>query len=145
MMRASLLTIAHLRAVATLEKMVFAEPWSEQSLTLLCGEGGFGVVLFDDAENVLAYGGMLTVLDEGQITNIATHPDYRRRGCGACVLQTLIEQARARGLSTLSLEVRESNAAAIALYQRFGFEIVGKRNHFYTAPREDALVMVCNL
>ncbi|MBQ3063364.1 MAG: ribosomal protein S18-alanine N-acetyltransferase [Clostridia bacterium] len=145
MMRAVLMTPAHLRAVAELEQLVFEEPWSERSLALLCGEGGFGTVLLDDRGNALAYGGMMTVLDEGQITNIATHPDYRRRGYAACVLQALLSGARARALRTLSLEVRESNTAAIVLYTRFGFEIVGKRNHFYTAPREDALVMVCDL
>ena len=140
-----LITEKHLPAVAALEEAVFAEPWSEQSLALLCGDSGFGAVVTDGAGDALAYGGMMTVLDEGQITNIATHPDHRRKGYAAAVLQCLLDEARARGLAVLSLEVRESNAPAIALYTRFGFEVVGKRANFYTAPRENALVMVCHL
>lgn len=140
-----LITMASLPAVAALEEAVFTAPWSERSLALLCGDRGFGAALFDDAGNALAYGGMITVLDEGQITNIATHPAYRRKGYAAAVLARLLDEARTRGLATVSLEVRESNAPAIALYTRFGFEIAGKRNNFYAAPRENALVMVCQL
>ncbi len=144
-MMVQLITTVQLPAVAALEQAVFEAPWSQESLSLLCSENGFGAVVSDDAGNALAYGGMLTVLDEGQITNIATHPHYRRQGYAAEVLQKLLAEARARALTTVSLEVRESNAPAIALYTRFGFDIVGKRNHFYTNPREHALVMVCHL
>lgn len=144
-MMAQLMTAADLPAVAALEQAVFQSPWSQRSLSLLCSESGFGAVVSDDAGNALAYGGMLTVLDEGQITNIATHPRYRRQGYAARVLKRLLAEARARALTTVSLEVRESNVAAIALYTGFGFDIVGKRNHFYTNPREHALVMVCHL
>lgn len=144
-MTAKLIQAEHLPLIAALEQTVFGEPWSEQSLALLCTEGGFGVLVLDGTDTALAYGGMLTVLDEGQITNIATHPDHRRRGYAAAVLGKLLDEARARGLATVSLEVRESNTPAISLYTRFGFEIAGRRNNFYTAPREHALVMVCYL
>ena len=144
-MTAKLIQAEHLPLIAMLEQTVFEEPWSEQSLALLCTEGGFGVLVLDGTDTALAYGGMLTVLDEGQITNIATHPDHRRRGYAAAVLGKLLDEARVRGLATVSLEVRESNTPAISLYTRFGFEIAGRRNNFYTAPREHALVMVCHL
>lgn len=144
-MTAELIKAEHISLVAKLEQTVFEEPWSEKSLALLCTEGGFGVLVLDGTDTALAYGGMLTVLDEGQITNIATHPDHRRRGYAAAVLGKLLDEARARGLATVSLEVRESNTPAISLYTRFGFETAGRRNNFYTAPREHALVMVCHL
>ena len=134
----------HLLGVAALEKKVFATPWSEKSLELLCTENGFGFVALE-GDTVTAYGGMLTVLDEGQITNIATHPNYRRQGLAAKVLSALLEQARAKGIASVTLEVRVSNQAAIALYQKFGFSVVGKRVRFYTHPTEDALIMQCTL
>ena len=138
------LAMQHLAGVAALEKAVFSHPWSERSLELLCGETAFGFVALE-GEDVTAYGGMLTVLDEGQITNIATHPNYRRQGLAAKVLSALLEQARAKGILSVTLEVRASNTAAIALYQKFGFSAVGKRPRFYTHPTEDALIMQCIL
>lgn len=133
-----------LEQIAALESASFVHPWSREALELLCGDTAFGFVIFEGGRAV-AYGGMLTVLDEGQITNIATHPDYRRRGFGAAVLSALLEEARARDLAFVTLEARESNFPAIALYQKLGFETVGHRPRFYTAPVEGALVMQCNL
>ena len=145
-MRVELIESRHLKGVAALEALCFTAPWSEQSLSLLLGEAAFGMVAVKtEADTPVAYVGMMTVLDEGQITNVATHPDYRRRGLAAAVLMALLAEARARGLATVTLEVRESNAAAIALYEKHGFSVVGKRNHFYQNPREHALVMLCNL
>ena len=135
---------AMLPQLATLEETVFSSPWSAKALELLCSETAFGFAVVRE-NGPVAYGGMLTVLDEGQITNIATHPDHRRHGYAAVVLESLLEEARARGLVTVTLEVRESNAPAIALYEKFGFAIVGRRPRFYTAPVETALVMQCNL
>lgn len=136
----------HLAGVAALEALCFAAPWSEQSLSLLLTDAALGMVAVEqETDTPVAYVGMLTVLDEGQITNVATHPDHRRCGLAAAVLAALLAEARARGLTTVTLEVRESNAAAISLYEKQGFAVVGKRNHFYQNPREHALVMLCNL
>lgn len=138
------LTAAHLGAVEALEKEVFPHPWSAEALALLCGDSAFGFVCEKEGE-LLAYGGMLTVLDEGQITNIATAPAARRQGCGEAVLTALLEEARARGLAFVTLEARVSNEAALGLYEKLGFRVVGSRPHFYTAPVEDALLMQCDL
>ena len=130
-----------LDGVAELEKLCFSQPWSAKSLELLTKEGiGTGVVCRCDGI-VCAYGGMLVAVDEGQITNVATDPDFRRRGFAAAVIGELLAVAQSRGLREVTLEVRESNAAAIALYRRFGFESVGRRPNFYTHPVEAALVM----
>ncbi len=141
----------HLSQVAEIEKHCFSEPWSERSLELLLegqdrvgnGSGVGFVCLVPDGEGqtVCAYGGMLCVLDEGQITNIATHPEYRRKGLGHRIVASLVEYARRNGLVTISLEVRESNTAAIELYKKFGFEMLGRRPNFYKAPTEAALIM----
>ena len=137
-------TAEHLSALEMLERDVFAHPWSAKALSILCTDTAFAFLCEQDGA-VLAYGGMLTVLDEGQITNIATAPGARRRGCGAAVMEALLGEARARGLSTVTLEVRVSNLPAISLYEKFGFHAVGKRKNFYSAPVEDALLMQCDL
>ena len=84
----------------------------------------------------------MVAVDEGQITNIATHPDYRRRGYGRAVVEALIKYAKNNGLDSISLEVRESNKPAIELYSQLGFKIEGKRKDFYVKPTEAALVMI---
>ena len=141
-------TPAHLEGAANLERLCFpAAPWSAQSLELLTNEGiGVGYLLTDPADGtVVAYGGMLITVDEGQITNIAVHPDHRRRGAGRLLMDAIEADARRRAFNLLSLEVRVSNEPAIALYRAYGFEVAGVRRGFYTAPREDAYVMLKNL
>ena len=139
------LTEKTLDGVAELEKLCFSQPWSASSLELLTREGiGVGMVCRCDGI-VCAYGGMLVAVDEGQITNIATHPDYRRQGYGKAVVESLIKYARNNRLESVSLEVRESNRAAIELYSSLGFKTEGKRKDFYTKPTEAALVMVLRI
>lgn len=131
-----------LDGVAELEKLCFSQPWSKNSLELLTKDGiGVGMVCSCDG-TVCAYGGMICAVDEGQITNIATHPDYRRRGYGRAVTEALIKYAKNNGLDSISLEVREANVAAIAMYTSLGFKLEGKRKDFYTKPTENALIMV---
>ena len=131
----------HLAALAELERLCFSEPWSEHALRLLLGDGAIGVVLTEQGR-VVAYGGMTTVLDEGSVTNIAVHPEARRRGYGRAVTQELIRRASACGIRTVFLEVRESNTAARALYASLGFAECGVRRGFYRHPTESAIQMV---
>ena len=139
------LTVDALDGAAELEKLCFSQPWSRNSLELLTKEGiGVGMVCRCDGI-VCAYGGMLCAVDEGQITNIATHPDYRRKGYGKAVVESLIKYAKNNGLDSISLEVRESNKAAIELYSSLGFKVEGKRKDFYTKPTEAALVMILRI
>ena len=131
----------HLASVAEMERVCFSQPWSEKALELLLGDDGVGFVCL--AEGVVtAYGGMMLNPWEGQVTNIATHPSYRRQGYGKAVTEALLKEAEAKGVEQVSLEVRISNAGAIALYEGLGFEAVGRRKGFYQNPREDALVMI---
>lgn len=137
------LTEEHLAAVAALEQLCFAEPWSESALKLLCHNAGLGVVIPAEEGNAVAraYGGLTHVLDEGSITNIAVRPDMRRQGLGRAVVVALLDRAVEVGVTDVYLEVRISNAAAIALYCSLGFETVGTRKNFYKLPTEDAYVM----
>ena len=144
-------TPAHLNGAAELEKLCFSSPWSATSLELLTNDGiGVGYLLTvpnaPGAEpTVAAYGGMLITVDEGQITNVAVHPDHRRKGFGAAIVHALLRHAKDARLESVSLEVRASNTAAIELYKRAGFAEAGRRKGFYTKPTEDALVMVCKI
>lgn len=136
------LTEATLDGAAELEKLCFSQPWSKTSLELLTKDGiGVGMICSKDGK-VCAYGGMIVAVDEGQITNIATHPDYRRQGYGRAIVEALIKYAKMNGLDSISLEVRESNKAAIDLYTKLGFKVEGKRKDFYTKPTESALIMI---
>ena len=139
-MRIVRLNAEHIPHVAEIERLCFSMPWSEKSLELLTGDGGVGFVAVCDGR-VAAYGGMLTVLDEGQVTNIATHPDFRRRGAAKAVTDALSEYGRKNGISFIYLEVRKSNNAAIALYEGCGFLALGERKNFYSNPTEDAVIM----
>ena len=136
------ITEAHIDGIAELEALCFSSPWSKKSLELLLNDGiGVGFVCSRGGK-VCAYGGMLCAVDEGQITNIATHPDCRRQGYGRAVVEALIKYASNNHLDSISLEVRESNEAAIKLYSSLGFKVEGKRKDFYTKPVESALVMI---
>jgi len=130
----------HIPDVARIERECFSEPWSEKSLEMLTGGTGVGFVAEADGRAV-AYGGMICVLDEGQITNIATLGEYRNRGYARSVLDALADHARKRGISCIHLEVRASNAAALHLYESVGFECIGVRRMFYSKPAEDAILM----
>ncbi len=140
-------TPAHLEAAAALETLCFSSPWSAKSLELLTNEG-IGVAYLctePGGDAITAYGGMLITVDEGQITNIAVHPDHRRKGLGLTIVRALLRHAKDCRLDSVSLEVRASNEAAIALYRQAGFTEAGRRKGFYQRPTEDALVMVCQI
>ena len=89
---------------------------------------------------VLGYAVLSAVLDEGNLDNIAVAPEYRRRGVADALLGALTGFGR-ECLALLTLEVRASNAPAIALYEKHGFAAVGRRKNYYSAPREDAVLM----
>lgn len=135
------LSAEHIAEVAYIEELCFSIPWSAKSLELLIKDKNVGFVAFCDGQ-VVAYAGMITVLDEGQITNIATHPDYRRRGIARSLMHEIDGYAEDNALSLLSLEVREQNVAAIALYSECGWEKAGIRKNFYSSPRDNGVVMI---
>jgi ribosomal-protein-alanine N-acetyltransferase len=130
----------HLSAVAEIEQISFSDPWSVESLELMLGEQAMGLVALEDGR-LLGYVGMMCVLDEGQIINVATHPDARRRGVGRALMIAIEQSAKERGIVFLSLEVRESNAAARSLYSSLGWVECGIRKNFYSKPTENACIM----
>lgn len=134
----------HIGEVARIEELCFSEPWSEKSLLMLTKNNGIGFVVTVE-DKVVSYGGMLCVAEEGQITNIATHPEYRRNGYGEAVVNALIRHGKVSGLQEIYLEVRVTNQNAIDLYAKLGFERVGERKNFYRDPVENAAIMKITL
>ena len=128
--------------VAEIEKACFSKPWSRQML-LDAMENLSAAVIVAQGENgvILGYAGLTVVLDEGYINNIAVLEEYRKQGVASALLDVFIRFAEANDLAFLTLEVRASNAPAIALYGKHGFEEVGRRKNYYDAPKEDALLM----
>jgi len=90
---------------------------------------------------LIGYAGLWAIEDEGHITNVAVHPDYRRMHLGSILVDMLIAQTRLEGLKRFTLEVRVSNQAAIALYEKFGFVSAGIRKGYYEDNNEDAMIM----
>lgn len=131
---------AHVKAVADIECACFADPWTEDGLREeLDNSCARFLTAVDETGTVTGYIGCHTVLDEGYIANVAVSPDFRRLGIGRALVDALLAQSA--DLAFLTLEVRVSNAPAIALYTGCGFQPVGTRKKFYSHPTEDALLM----
>ena len=131
----------HVAAIAQLEKQCFSDPWSENSVASeLNNPLSLWLVALDGA-TVAGYVGSQSVLDGADMMNIAVHPDYRRRGIARELVTGLADALAEKGVKSLALEVRQSNAPAIALYEQLGFQQVGLRPNYYRNPRENALIM----
>ena len=133
----------HLEELEKLERLCFSRPWSRKMLAeeLENQCAAFLVAQDGDTGKVVGYAGLLVVADEGYITNVAVFPEQRRRGIAGQLLQVFLNFAEANHLAFLTLEVRPSNTAAIALYESFGFRQAGRRKNYYDLPKEDALIL----
>lgn len=135
------LTEALLPSAAELERVCFIHPWSEAALRESLETGRAVFLAAVEGERAVGYLGMEYVLDEGSITNVAVLPEKRRQGVARRLLEELLREAEKRFLATVTLEVREGNLPARALYEGLGFLPVGKRKNFYRDPTEDAVLM----
>ena len=133
----------HLQALEKLEKICFSRPWSGNMLKEELENDCAAFLVAEDPQSgeVLGYAGLLVAADEGYITNVAVFPEYRRQGIAGELIKVFLRFARAHHLAFLTLEVRPSNAPAIALYEGFGFREAGRRRNYYDLPKEDALIM----
>ena len=131
----------HVAQIAELEKICFSDPWSENSIASeLDNKLAFWLVALE-GDTVAGYIGSQTVLDETDMMNVAVHPDYRRMGIAEALVTGLVEALKEKKSHCLTLEVRASNAPAIALYEKLGFLEIGRRKNYYRNPREDALIL----
>ena len=132
---------SHLAGVAELERLCFSAPWNEAMLEeeLYNDTASFIVAEGEDGQ-VLGYAGLHVILDEGYIDNVAVRPTCRRQGIADRLLDVFCRFGQAN-LAFLTLEVRPSNTAAVALYEKHGFQEAGRRKDYYENPREDALLL----
>lgn len=132
---------AHVLQVAELEKLCFSMPWSENAISgELTNPLSLWIVAIE-AGKVVGYVGSQSVMGEADMMNLAVQPEYRRKGIGRGLVQTLVHRLSKNGVYSLTLEVRASNETAITLYRNLGFAQVGRRPNYYTNPREDALIL----
>ena len=132
----------HLRSVLRIESQVYPRPWSLglfMSELALRSTRAYYVARVDG--EVVGYGGLMVVADDGHVTTLAVHPEWQRRTIGTRLLLALAGEALRRGATSLTLEVRMSNGPAQDLYRRFGFAPAGVRRGYYVETNEDALVM----
>ena len=132
---------ADIDAITEMEQLCFTDPWNRD---MVAAEfSGLNPVKYYGAEaggRLVGYAGIWTIAPEGYITNVAVHPDFRRRGIASMLLDELIADCTEKGCTDITLEVRVSNSPAIALYESFGFESAGIRKRYYS-DGEDAYVM----
>ena len=131
-----------IRPMAEMDILCFTAPWSEESFTQEIKENNMAFYIVAEIDGKVAgYAGLWCIVDEGHITNVAVHPDFRRRGIGEALVSVLLTHTIENGILSHTLEVRESNAAAISLYTKFGFVPAGKRKNYYEDNNEDAIIM----
>ena len=135
------MTAAHVSQIAALEKLCFSAPWSENSVASELENPLSLWLVALDGDTVAGYIGSQSVGDEADMMNVAVHPDYRRKGIARELVTKLVAALMKNGVQSLTLEVRTSNAPAIALYQQLDFLQVGLRPNYYRNPKEDALIL----
>lgn len=136
------LELKHIEGVLEVDKLCFSIPWSRESFIDEVLQNKFAryvTAIFED--KVFGYAGMWLIAGEGQITNIATHPEYRGMGVASSMLESLLAICKEEKILSITLEVRSSNSAALNLYKKYGFFQEGLRKQYYADNNEDAIIM----
>lgn len=131
----------YIDGIDELNRLSFSHPWSKALIEQDMSNPNCFYAVGVEEGKVLGYAGMMVIADEANVTNVATHPDRRREGIGKKLLSKLIEICIENKFLLITLEVRKSNEAAIALYKNLGFEIEGERKNYYSDNGENALIM----
>ncbi|MCQ2511985.1 MAG: ribosomal protein S18-alanine N-acetyltransferase [Lachnospiraceae bacterium] len=139
------LTYDDIAKVSQMEKKYFGQPWSEASIAHYMETGNNVFVVAKAGKDVIGYAAVMCVLDEGNLVSIAVEADYREMGIASELLDIAYDMSQERGVTSINLEVRESNEAAIRLYEKEGFEKIGLRKNFYSNPKEDAVLYLKQL
>ena len=135
------MNVGHVPQIAALEKRCFTDPWSRDSLAEELDNPLAVYTGLGRGSALLGYVGTRRVLDEWEIVNVAVDPAFRREHLGSRLLEAVLGEARAQGAKQVFLEVRESNAPARGLYEKYGFRPIARRKHYYDHPVENAIVM----
>lgn len=131
----------HVAQVAALERECFSAPWSENAIGSELHNPLSVWFVAMDGDTLAGYVGSQAVLGEADMMNLAVVPAYRRQGVADGLVKALVAFLKEQQVHSLTLEVRASNEAAIALYEKLGFAQVGRRPGYYCKPKEDALIL----
>ncbi|MBP3284665.1 MAG: ribosomal protein S18-alanine N-acetyltransferase [Clostridia bacterium] len=128
--------------VVEVEKDCFSVPWSRESFVREITKNHLAIYLVAKVEEkAVGYIGVWKVMNEGHITNVAVHSAFRRQGIAQRLISELLSLCEKQEIDSFTLEVRETNEAAKALYRKFGFQESGKRKGYYQDNGEDAVIM----
>ena len=131
----------HLSEIAQQEREIFPDPWSEGLLARKMEDPSTIFCVAEHEGQIKGYAILQLIHPEAELINIAVAPSHRRGGIGRALLEDILHKAAAKQITSIHLEVRENNHAAIALYRTRGFRPVGLRKHYYENPREHAVRM----
>lgn len=138
----SRLTLEDIDDLMVVEKLSFTIPWSKEAFVEEVTNNKFARYIVAKVNGkAIGYAGLWKIFDEGHITNVAVHPEYRRNGVGYMLVKSLIDLAQEENITRMTLEVRKSNIPAQNLYAKFGFKIEGFRKEYYADNKEDAIIM----
>ncbi len=135
------LTFADLPAIMEIERMSFSTPWRESTFVGLLRRSDSDLIGATRVGRLVGYCVCWTVGDQAELGNVAVSPQERGRGTGTRLVQAGLERVKQRGARECYLEVRESNLTARSIYEKCGFEAIGRRRNYYSRPSEDAVVM----
>ena len=136
------MALGDVSAVHEIERLSFSVPWPAHAFEQeLRGNRLARYLVARAGGTVVGFAGTWLMVDDSHITTFGVHPEWRRQGIGRQLLLGIADLSIAIGARRMTLEVRETNEAAQALYRSFGFDIVGRRPRYYTDDGEDALVM----
>lgn len=137
----SLMNKTDLTDVLEISTLSLKESWSLDSFSKELTNPLAKYIVAKTKDKIIGFAGLWIIVDEGHITNIAVHPDYRKKGVGSALVDSLIEHSKKWGCSALTLEVRASNIPAQNLYSKYGFQSEGIRKNYYHDNNEDAIIM----
>jgi ribosomal-protein-alanine N-acetyltransferase len=138
----SRLTLDDVDDIMVVERLSFTIPWSKDAFIEEVTNNKFARYIIAKVNGkTVGYAGLWKIFDEGHITNVAVHPEYRRNGVGFMLVKSLIDLAMEEDITRMTLEVRKSNIPAQNLYIKFGFKIEGLRKEYYADNKEDAIIM----
>lgn len=142
MIKFTLLRPEHIDGMTEVESLCFDDPWTRRAFEdELKNAAAVYITAVDEKDNsVVGYAGMWLMVDAADITNVAVHPKWRRQGMASQMLSLLVKIADEKGMDSITLEVRESNLSAKALYESLGFKVCGLRKRYYR-DRENAVIM----
>lgn len=128
-------------SVYIVEEDCFTDPWSKESIRKELKNDLARYLVAELDNKIVGYVGVWFVVDEGHITNVAVHSDYRGKKIGDKLVKEMVKLCKESELVAMTLEVRSSNTVAQNLYRKYGFKMGGIRKEYYSDNKEDAIIM----